>query len=1227
MKTLMNKMIACISAAALTLGLLPASAIALTESDLIGESATYTGTGTQEVSTDINLVTYGGLTVVPADEQFLEEDYSTGAPITVWVSGASSAEQAPSGTWKWAPAAYKNNGNPDFESAYAKATVLAPASTDGATYDTESRCWAFTHIPRADGLAPDATYWYWLDVADGSGLTASTAQQAKDDPYVVVRESGYKPGPFLDGPSGEWTFALAGVGVDKIDGHILDTNDAAGSIKIGSTIYTSPLFATDSSYKALVQAAGTTMATEGAWSVSVRDVVPEEADAYISAPIMVAINAADIEWPEGATAPIPGTSFEVLRIDPTTSKVIKLSSDAAYGLTYHESGLITFYVSDSGKTGDIGTYSLAIAQTSQDANRAFEIATSAGENGTISGGGSYAYGTAPTFTFEPTTQGYETDTLTLSIYSKKGDSAPKKTVNIKNKNASEGDSSYGTWEGNSYTLPATFNENKDEPYAVLTVAFKYKQDTDPETPVKLTVKATGPGSVYVGSNLPETCVSEAEKVFTTGQTYGTYTLEKNKAVDLIFASDTNARVKSLTIAGQNFEGIDASYQISKLTEDTVVEVVFEYGTIVVPDHTVSAVYDKTKARVGFGETSTTWADSTTVADKGSVTMLVRPLSGFAVESAKLFYGDVEGADVTEAAKAGLIQIDNVVRDTQVRFTFATLEASFTLSTVVPGSTVKDASGKVLAAGAALTASGEADATLTIVLDAGKTLDMNSVKLTGSAGAVSPQIAGPSTVGGKQEYSVTVSYQNVADAGAGATLSYALKDGGSTGSDNPPTPADPELPGGTTLPGNNGDGKLEGGSVVAADTNGDGKADSVAYVPEEDNGVVDTIVVDGVTVLDEWGVELKDTMDGPDSSGILTDPATGVRFDTTTGEYITPDGNRYTVNAEAGQVTITSSDRDLKPTGSFATTLNLTVNVVPKVEASDGGSVLPAGVFTWKRNLPLIIISAPENGKWLNTLEVDGVEWEHVPATQSHVDQLNNTLATIDYLNGATKSRMRNVSRQTDLMPAVQNVNNTVTLQRTIAALTGAEVAHAAPDNIVLTEGMRAAVVPADYFTGNNPSVSVRADFGEREYNISARIDGGHGRIAGTSSSDETFTVKYLQAGSSYTLNYEADNGYRVVGVTDNGVAATGFTQTSYKVNNIADDHEIVVTIKPVSALPAGATDPVSRTIRRLTSLAQTGDLNLPGMVGLLGIACAAVGVVVISSSRRKESKTAIHAEK
>lgn len=66
-------------------------------------------------------------------------------------------------------------------------------------------------------------------------------------------------------------------------------------------------------------------------------------------------------------------------------------------------------------------------------------------------------------------------------------------------------------------------------------------------------------------------------------------------------------------------------------------------------------------------------------------------------------------------------------------------------------------------------------------------------------------------------------------------------------------------------------------------------------------------------------------------------------------------------------------------------------------------------------------------------------------------------------------------------------------------------------------------------------------------------------------------------------------------------------------------HKLVVEFSPASPA-AGTISAGQRAIKTLQSLAQTGDLAAAGATLLTGVACAALGVVLLTSNRRRKQE-------
>lgn len=148
---------------------------------------------------------------------------------------------------------------------------------------------------------------------------------------------------------------------------------------------------------------------------------------------------------------------------------------------------------------------------------------------------------------------------------------------------------------------------------------------------------------------------------------------------------------------------------------------------------------------------------------------------------------------------------------------------------------------------------------------------------------------------------------------------------------------------------------------------------------------------------------------------------------------------------------------------------------------------------------------------------------------------------------------------------------------------------------------------------------------------------GDGNGSGNGSGDlsnQTFTVKAasnghgviqpsgtltVRGGTPLAFTLKPEIGYRPARLTIQDAAGTrtiAHTATSYT-HKVTGDCTITVSFA-AQAVPASDSQ-AARTIRRLTSLAQTGDLNLPIALALVGTAAAAAGVLLLTRRRREES--------
>ncbi|WP_165062496.1 hypothetical protein [Adlercreutzia sp. ZJ154] len=78
------------------------------------------------------------------------------------------------------------------------------------------------------------------------------------------------------------------------------------------------------------------------------------------------------------------------------------------------------------------------------------------------------------------------------------------------------------------------------------------------------------------------------------------------------------------------------------------------------------------------------------------------------------------------------------------------------------------------------------------------------------------------------------------------------------------------------------------------------------------------------------------------------------------------------------------------------------------------------------------------------------------------------------------------------------------------------------------------------------------------------------------------------------------------------------TPTSF-VLTVESDCTVVANFSALA--PAGSNSAPAKALRHLTSLAQTGDLTVPGILVLTGVACAALGVALLTNGRGRRRKS------
>ncbi|WP_251213361.1 hypothetical protein [Adlercreutzia murintestinalis] len=141
------------------------------------------------------------------------------------------------------------------------------------------------------------------------------------------------------------------------------------------------------------------------------------------------------------------------------------------------------------------------------------------------------------------------------------------------------------------------------------------------------------------------------------------------------------------------------------------------------------------------------------------------------------------------------------------------------------------------------------------------------------------------------------------------------------------------------------------------------------------------------------------------------------------------------------------------------------------------------------------------------------------------------------------------------------------------------------------------------------------------FTVRAYVDAGaDGKTHGTVTPSYAVSVP---KGDSYTFSFTRDIGYKVGSITDSTgrvLSTGGASMRSFTLTNVQADTELHV--KFVAYTVSDALSPIQRMALRATTLAKTGDLAAPGVLGLLSVAFAAAGVAVLLARRRRRDEDA-----
>lgn len=1203
MKSIKHKILACVTAAALAFGMCPGTALASST-----DSAPSTGSsgdfstqadGRSQASTSVNVI-YDGeasdkLQIV---DQSTHADLSTTGGIFVQVAKGTSPYTA---TWYRLKAGEGATEAPDFDASKCENMGTSTSSDENPT---------FTHDPKADSPEEGATYWYWAEITDSS----DPVQSVVSAPITFENVAGYTQGAIYDtGNSDVWTWSAGGEFTygDK-------TYGGEGSVRRGTVLSAPELDATDSAAHALTQAAAASNArVEDAWQVGIANTIAYE-DTYTGNVLMridvteIAIEVAKRTVGENPTADDIKRALDSLNllwlnpyVSPATVAAVPAGTNATEGAPFGLSHVIDgdvandghaymlFYMPDrlAKDTGVLGAFAVTSPVGVTDI-RSVNASASTGGQIDPSGELKYAKGDTPSFVLYPDTlAGYETDYVEVFY----GTSATGIQVHPGDANDA------GALSGNTFTMAALGSQAADANTNSYTVIAHFKKtDTPPDPEAKFTA------DISVGATGSERSQIDIEVL---GKVLATIDSASNKQLEL---SATDAPIIIFRQTAQGYvpdcvtieytDGPDAgksipytvqgtSIQLPALTGNANISVTYKEGLppIVTEEHTV-------EARVADGQSAwgTASASASKVPHAESATFTATPARGYEVKSATVFYRDGDTAVNNGWRQAAVYTTDkladgtsltlySILCDTRVEFTFAPVALHIIVPDSSDGATIK-VIGKDKPTDNTYAVTPGENLEVQITVKEGDTLEAGSVTLVPKDG--SDPIVVTVTQNEDGTYTANIPYDFISQAGDGATLTVKPT--------KKPTVVDPT----TDLP-----------ITVGPDDEG-----RPIVIQPPDDEIITEVTVDDKVILDSNGDELKDKMEGPGSDGLLHDPNdTGIAYDPDTGEYVLlPSGDRFTYDPITGTIVFKPIKGEHTVDAETGKCKRITIEVRAGSQSTPGGTVAPLGTFKWNPEKDLTVVATPDTGYVLESLFVDNNKVDTVDATADHIEAARDAASKAQIWTGTTdltgKSQKAAIARvDRNLAANIEDTPREAKLSPRVAT------------------GAKAHVVPSSYFAGTTGNAHVqvyavfsRANSGDDNtgpggndtatYIIKSSVRGGHGAIEGA-------TTRAVKAGNSCAITFKPEVGYQVTSVYIDGTRQA-YAAKTYTFRNVQADHTLEVEFAPISYI--GDNGQPARVLRTLQSLAQTGDLALPGIFGLVCVAAAALGIGILSANRRRE---------
>lgn len=303
----------------------------------------------------------------------------------------------------------------------------------------------------------------------------------------------------------------------------------------------------------------------------------------------------------------------------------------------------------------------------------------------------------------------------------------------------------------------------------------------------------------------------------------------------------------------------------------------------------------------------------------------------------------------------------------------------------------------------------------------------------------------------------------------------------------------------------------------------------------------------------------------------------------------------------------------------------------RASAGEGGIVTPSGNVPVRTGGSQTFGFVPDDGYVLDKVTVDGSE---VVPTDG-VYTLGNVVESCEV---RATFRLRTAADSDPVLPDLRTVTatagkgGTVTPSGEVKVVAGSSIAFALDadegfklqsvmlDGEDASELLEEKILPLEKVTEDHAIAATFDKRGQNEENppeppatvhtVTARVEGGHGSV----SPDGAVSVA---EGADQTFYFRPDEGYAVGEVQVDG-ARVPESPSSWTLEGVCADHEVVVTFEPASTLAPGSkpTNPLAEAGRAVSSMTKTGDA--PKSLVVTFALVAATAIMLLARSRRGE---------